>query len=413
MEPSSLRYTLPLYFFSIFCLSVVLGIQIVAIPWLAVDYLALSPKAVGFIQAALLLPNVLLLVVGGISADRGDLVTKFLVLLGFYAAVHLGLLALLAQHWLSFFSLFMYALMLGVVGAFLQPSKDHLLGSLAVDELQTTIAKYSLCQYLGQALGIGLATPLYGWNLLSLPLVQLLFVVCALGGLLLFKRWHRMSLVDSNTARPVDTLSLQLLGSGFTHCWQSPVLRSLLIIVAGNGFFHVGAFIVALPLLAKIIYAGDIGFYSVLQCLFVAGTVATTVIVILKGPLDAPGRRVIFCVLYAGLILLGLSAGPTPYGLLLLIFLWGVVVGVSATLGRAILQSQTTAEYRGRAISIYQLALFGCAPLGSLFAGFVIHSEGVLYLLKLCAYASFILFAALFFTRALWDLETEHTQSAK
>jgi len=400
------------YLATVFLLSIVVGLQIVTIPWLAVDYLSLPPSSVGLIQAAVLLPNILL-IVGGLAVDRGLLVNKFVHLLIAYAILHGLLLFLLASHWLTLIGLLCYALLLGCVGAFVQPCKDYILGSLADSDLQSVIAKNQCCQYLGQAIGVGMASQLYGFNVTSLPMAQLLFIFLAVVCIYLF--YKRCDIEFTKQPRHSITQSslLSLAVSGIQFCWRSIILRSLLFIVIVNGFFHIGVFVVALPVLVKTVYVGTVGLYALLQCLFILGTVTTTLIVIYKGELDAPGRRVIFSLLYAGLILLGLSAGPTLYGLLFLVFLWGVVVGVSSTLGRAILQSQVSSEHRGRAISIYQFSLFGFAPLGSLFAGIAIEYWHVLFVLKISAIASFIAFAALFFTRSLWDVNAEDTQSTQ
>ncbi len=397
-----------LYFFIIFCLSVVLGLQIIVVPWLAIDYIQLSAWAVGFIQGAVLIPNLALLILGGINADRGNLLTKFSLLLVIYGIIHIVLAVLLSQDWLSFFWLLFYALLLGCISAFIQPCKDYLAGSLADDDFQSVIAKNSFCQYFGQAVGVGLATQLYYYDLFFIPLVQVLLLLVAFIVLLRVKSKYSQAFSNRKESKTTKAMSRELLLSGFSYCWQSTVLRSLIFIVAVSGFFHIGVFIVALPILAKTIYVGNVEFYGLLQAIFIVGTVVATVIVVVRGQLDGPGRRVIFGLLYAGFILLGLSAQPTVYGLLFLIFLWGVVVGVSATLGRSILQSYTSEEYKGRMISIYQLALFGFAPLGSLFAGIAINLWGVLFVLKLSAIISFMAFFSTFFIRSLWDVETKN-----
>ena len=395
-----------LYLLAIFLLSVVMGLQIIAVPWLALDYLGLSPVAVGFVQAAVLVPNMLLLILGGVSADRGVFRRRWFCILAIYGVLHGLLLLLLSQQWLSLASLLVYSVLLGGITAFMQPFKDYLIGLFAQEHLQTAIAKQRLCQYLGQLVGVALATPLYLWRVESLPVVQCVLVLLIFSVFFVF--WQCYSqLLNQHDLKPVnEPLSWALFCSGFNCCWRSPILRGLIAIVAVSGFFHIGVFVVALPLLAKGVYVGEVGFYSVLQGLFIAGTIATTLLVVVRGQLDAPGRRVIFSLLYTGLILLGLSAGPTQYGLMCLIFLWGVTVGISANLGRAILQSEAMAEYRGRAISIYQLALFGCAPLGAFFAGIGTQYWGVLVVLKISAIASFVAFMAMFFTRSLWDLES-------
>lgn len=390
-------------------MSIVMGLQIILIPWLAIDYLQLSSSAVGLVQAAVLIPNVLL-IVGGMSADKGFLLKKFLILLFVYACLHSLLLFLLLESWLSFILILFYGLMLGSVGAFVQPYKDYMLGSLAGNNLQKTIAKNQFCQYLGQAIGIALASYLYEINLFLLPSLQIVLTLLAIVFFYIFYQFSNLEFQKVNQ----DKLKVKnLLVNGFQYCWQSSILRSLIFIAAVNGFFHIGVFVVALPLLVKTVYLGSVSFYGLLQLLFVAGTLTTTLLVIIKGQLDSPGRRMIFSLLYGGFILLAISAGPTQYGLFFLIYLWGIVVGISATLGRAILQSQSGSETRGRAISIYQFALFGCTPLGSLCAGFAIEHWGILMVLKLSAYASFFAFAALFFTKALWDVEAEDTQSTQ
>lgn len=380
-----------------------IGVQLVLIPWLAIDYLELAPSAVGLVQAAVFLPNLALLILGGISADRGGAFKQLTYLLLAYALVHGVLLVLLNQNLLVMLSLVVYSLLLGVVGAFVQPCKDYIVGLMASSQMQKTVAKTHLSQYTGQAMGIGFASLLYDVHLESLPLMQIVLLVLAA---------LCLALINRNTSNEHELLekktttfpSIVLLGSGFMACWRSPVLRTLITLVAFNGFFHVGVFIVALPLLAKTIYLGDIRLFSLLQGLFIAGSCASTLRIIIRGELDQPGQRVIFSVLYGGLILLGLGMGPTPTGMMVLICLWGCVVGASATLGRTILQAQATEKYRGRIISIYQLALFGCAPLGSLVAGIAIDYWNVLVVIKLSAMASFVFFGATFFTRSLWGI---------
>jgi MFS family permease len=402
-----------IFLMAIFLLSIIMGLQVIVIPWLALDYFQLSASAIGIVQASVLIPNALFLLLGGISADRGAALRNFLWVLSLYGLAHGFLLLVLFQHWSSFLYLIFYALMVGCINAFIQPGKDYLVAFLAEGDLQSIIAKNNLVQYVGQSVGVGLASWLYAWQIVSVPVVQILLTVMVMFCFYFLITHHKAIFNQNIKDEKGGALSVGMIISGFEICWQSSVLRTVISITAVNGFFHIGTFIVSLPLLAKNIYVGDIKFYSLLQFLFLLGTVVTTLLVVFRRNLDAPGRRVIFNVLYAGLILLGLSVGPTTNGLMFLIFLWGVVVGISATLGKAIIQSQALQEYRGRVISIYQLALFGFAPLGALFAGWGAEQWGVLFILKISAIASFISFAATFLTRALWDIEAEDTSSTQ
>ena len=82
------------YLFSLSVLSVALGIQIILLPWLVVDQLSLSSIWVGWVQAAVLIPNLLLLLLGGVSADRGNGTRLLVPLLLINMCVH-GVLAYL------------------------------------------------------------------------------------------------------------------------------------------------------------------------------------------------------------------------------------------------------------------------------------------------------------------------------
>ncbi|MFT7490881.1 MAG: hypothetical protein ACI80S_000463 [Pseudohongiellaceae bacterium] len=393
------------YLAMVLLLSLAMGIQIVVVPWLATEYLALSPFFIALVQSAVLIPNIALLVFGGVSLDKGELFNKFQGLLLASSVIHLLFLLLLTQQGLSLLWVLLYAFLLGAINAFVQPYKEYLAGLLATSDLQAHIAKNRICLYLGQGIGIGLASQLYPSFLILLPMIQVFALFLVFMCLVLIKRQKGRGVVTIDINQNKEKFSYSLLTSGFKFCWGSKTLRSLLTITAINGFFHMGVFIVALPILVKTIYGGDVELFSFLQGLFTAGMFLSALIIIYRKKLDGPGRRMIFSILYSGLILLGLSAGPTVTGLLFLVFLWGVVVGISATLGRSILQSSTDPEYMGRVISIYQLTLFGFAPLGALCAGIAISSLGVLMVLKLSAIMSFIAFAGTFFIRSLWDVE--------
>lgn len=399
------------YLLIVFLLSLAMGIQIIVIPWLATEYLELSSFYIALVQSAVLIPNVALLVFSGVSLDKGRLFKKFQGLLLVSSIIHLLFILLLTQQGLSLFWVLLYAFLLGSINAFVQPYKEYLAGLLATTDLQAHIAKNRICLYVGQGIGIAIASQLYQFSLMFLPMIQIMALFLVFICLILIKSQQNKNLLNVEKSQNNEKFSYALFMSGFKVCWASKVLRSLLALTAVNGFFHIGVFIVAMPILVKTIYSGDVELYSFLQGLFTIGMLVSALIIIYLKKLDGPGRRVIFSMLYSGLILLGLSVGPTVEGLLFLVFLWGVVVGISATLGRSILQSYTAPEYIGRVISIYQLTLFGFAPIGALCAGIAINSLGVLLVLKISAIMSFIVFAGTFFIKALWDIEATDIQS--
>jgi MFS family permease len=404
------------YLFALSALSVALGIQLILLPWLVIDHLSLSSVWVGWVQAAVLIPNLLLILLGGVSADRGSGKRYLVPLLLINALLH-GILAyVIHSAWLSISLLLLYAVALGIGNAFIQPWREYLLrqvnNSSTGSGLQSLVAKSSLCLYIGQAVGVFLSSFMEVVGAHTLLLMQLVMVVLSMVGFRCLLRALAVHTASATThAESGVVLSeqsiLHALRSSWHDMWDITALRSLLCLVAFNGFFHIGVFIVALPLLVQQVYGESVMYFSGLQLTFLLGTIVTTVVVIVKGSLDSPGRRVIFGLLYGGVILFALSAKPTVAGLFILLFFWGVVVGVSANMGRSILQSLAPEHSRGRIISLYQLALFGFAPLGALFAGYAIHWWGVMELLKISSIASLAMFMGLMATRALWEVQID------
>ncbi len=406
-----------LYLIAIFVLSIALGVQVIVLPWLVVDFLSLSSVWVGWIQAAVLLPNLLFLLLGGMMADKGKSAIWLVPLLLINIVIHSSLFLVIEQHWFSIVFLLFYALILGMSNAFVQPWREYLLKTVFSETkgtLQTYVARSILCLYIGQAVGIASASLMDDLGVRFLLLLQIFSIgIATVCFTILIKQLSQHGRLlkdqaDGGSDKDIDPIhhrTSQSIVFGFKQIWRLPALRSLVAIAGFNGFFHIGVFIVVLPLIVQQLYDESVNFYSALQFTFVAGTITATLVVIFKKFLDAPGKRVIFGLLYGGVILLSLSAKPTLTGLFILIFFWGLVVGVSVNMGRSLLQSLSPEATRGRIISIYQLALFGFSPLGALFAGYAIVLWGIILLLKMSGVASLLFFALFLMTRALWDAE--------
>ena len=76
---------------------------------------------------------------GGLLADRFD---QRKILIGFHVIAAIpaaGLALLMYLDLLSYWALIGYALMMGTVGAFIQPARDGMLNRVAGDQLQRTV----------------------------------------------------------------------------------------------------------------------------------------------------------------------------------------------------------------------------------------------------------------------------------
>lgn len=399
------------YLLAISSAALAMGCQIVLLPWLAVGELQLSASQVGWVQSAVLWPGVLLMLFGGAFADRSGTLRALPWLYLLLSLCHGVMLWQVGLGLLMLPTLLTYALLLGICNAFVQPLRDKALPQFAGHQrsLQTAVVQIGLCVYVAQAVGVALAGGMDSLGVTTILAVQAVAVLISavLFWLLLRQQRHQPDTVNSSPTAPADTQSpVVSILDGLEVVRRHRVLKHLMVLVGFNGFMHIGVFVVALPLLARDIYQQDALYFSALQLAFVVGNIAATLGLLKRGHVEHAGRSVLFSLLYAGVIMLAISAQPTAMGLVLLVFAWGVVAGVSASLGKALLHQQVQEEFRGRVLSIYQLALFGAAPLGALACGYAVHIWGALSLFQVGGLMSLGLFVPYLAVRPLWEVSS-------
>jgi len=379
------------------------GCQIVLLPWLAVGELKLSAEQVGWVQSLSLLPGVVLLLVGGAFADRTQGQHRLPFFYMGLALCHGFMAYLLFRGELVLSWLLIYALMMGVSSAFIQPLRERLLPGLLQGEnrLQHSVVVMSLCLYVAQAVGVAVAGQ---QGVLGVHWILLGQGACLLVAALMFAVWVKAPSVETASA-PRTAQSVAGIKAGLALVWRHSILRNLVILVGLNGFIHIGVFVVALPLLARDAYQQGAVYFASLQLCFVVGNVVATLGLLKRGPTRYPGRAILFSLLYAGVLMLAIAAKPTLNGLFGLVFFWGVVAGVSASLGKSLLQQQAPEAYRGRIVSVYQLSLFGAAPLGALACGYAASYWGPWLLFSVAGVVSIAAFLVHFVDRSLWGVE--------
>ncbi|MCV6626115.1 MAG: MFS transporter, partial [Cellvibrionaceae bacterium] len=373
--------------------SLAMGIQVVLLPWLALGQLDAVAAELGWVQASVLIPSLLLMLAGGVMADRYPSARYLAALYFLLALCHLALAVVLHRQQLTLLGLIGYGLCLGALNAFIQPLRERLLASVSNSSLQRSVTWVNFFQYGLQASGVALAGQLDRFGLMPVLALQVLALLLAAAMCL--------ALGQLQTKRR----DMAAWAYGVKAVWQNRVTRSLTLLVSFNGFMHIGVFVVVLPLLVRDVYGRSADFYAWLQLSFVAGTLSATVALLRRREVLRPGKGVLLCLFYAALLLFAISAGPKLEGLFLLVYIWGVLTGVSASLGRGLMQQQSPESLRGRMLSLYQLALFGSAPLGAIAAGYGAQHFGLAAVLQISGAFSLLLFCASFLFPALWRVD--------
>jgi MFS family permease len=345
--------------------------QQVLFSWLVVGELRANPSAVGAAQTASMLPALLLLLVGGATAERVD-TRRLLVWLHALAALPvLALCATVASGRLSLTYLVLYAVAIGSVQAFALPARDALLSRVAGSDLMRAITGMTAVQFAAQGLG---AFSAGGARLAgSAPMLALQAAVLAAGAVATFRLPAAPPLPQSDARRS----PLRELTGGLPIVARTPELRWPLVLAAAVGVLFIGPYLVVFPLLVRDVYGGDAFELALVTVGPPLGTIAGSLFIRARGGIRRKGAGMLCALAYnaSNLALIGL--GLPFWGMLVVTLVWGLGSAVFINCSRTVFQQAAPPAARARVLSIYQLGFLGAAPLGTTLAGLASASLGL------------------------------------
>ncbi len=354
------------------------GLQTTIFPGVINYTLNETPERLGLAQAALTAPMLFLLPLAGVLAERLDrrkVMTSFHTI----AAIGSALLAwLLLSDQLHYNILIVYALVVGVAGAFVLPARDSAINPVTrvaqrmgrpSFTLQKAVILTSLVQFAAQVLGMGAGflAGIFGPGPLFMAQAGSLII----GGVaaLLLPRIHKR--------HPSHDTVWESLKGGIAAVMGSAILGPMTLIMMAVGCLIVGGgFFVIIPVLVRDEYMGGYGLLSSLMVSFWVGAFIANVILARVGSVDRPGV-VLMAAQLVTVATMGVLALPIPLiWLYVLVFCWGLGGGVAITLSRAVVQENAPRDKIARVMSVYQLGLFGGMPLGAFIMGHVVADLG-------------------------------------
>lgn len=349
-----------------------MGLQVVIFPWLVVGVLNESADRVGLAQMAAMLPNLLLILLGGAVSDNRHLGTYLGRLYLLYGLPFGVMLFATLSDYLDYQLLILFGLGYGIITAFVQPARESLLTQVCGGNLQQAVARSTIVQFTAQSVGFLLMGLFDQVGLAVLLIFQMLMFVIS-GRLLRASQPLGEGLAEGRRR------GRQSIWSGLKEVWRHPRLLPLMLMVAATGFIGFGAYLVAMPLLARETYQAGPAFYAGLQLCFAVGVLLSNIIYIrLAGGVSWPGRVLLISLFCRGVIMVIIGFHVPVLVLFPLVVVWGMFSGISISLGRVVTHSEASESHRSRVVSIYQLALLGTAPLGAWVSGELIHLWGVL-----------------------------------
>ncbi len=344
-----------------------IGIQTVLFPFLITMQLGEGPSELGLAMMALFLPTFLLILVGGATADHLDS-RRILMLVHFLAGIPpLALFIAIIMGALTYPVLLVYAVAMGIVGAFIIPARDALLNHIAGGKIQKAVMAATAVQFGSQIIGFGLASleGAIGVGLIFLSQTALLWM----GAALAFK-------LPSHRPEGSKAPSLAGMADGIREVVRSSRLLAPTAIVFGVGILFFGTSQVVMPILVRDVFLGGSSELAMSNVAMMSGVVATVVLIGRLGGIVQQGRALILALGFGAFVMASFAIVPNFSAFMAVAFLWGCGGGVAMTMNRTIIQESAPASHRGRILSVFQMGVLGGAPIGAFMSGYYIEWWG-------------------------------------
>jgi MFS family permease len=327
-----------------------------------------SASAVGLVLALQFGPQLLLLPITGLAADRLDRRRLLMVTQGVMGLLALSLGTLTVTGVVQLWQVYIFALLLGCVTAFDTPARQTFVSELVPREyLSNAVAlnstSFNAARFVGPAVaGLLIASVGTGWVFL----INGLSFAAVLTSLTFLRRNDLIPVVRPPRL-PTDFID------GFRYVWHRPDLRVILLM-----YFLVGTFGANFPIflstMSVTVFHAGADAYGLLSTIMAIGAVTGAL-------LSARRAKPRVALLFVGTAVFGLSLGAAaimPDYWLFAVLL--TAVGISAqsftTTANSTVQLSTDPAMRGRVMSILFAVALGGTPVGAPFVGWVADTWG-------------------------------------
>ncbi|MGW7379267.1 MFS transporter [Streptomyces sp. NPDC054794] len=349
------------------------NVYYLALAWAAVQ--AGSPAQAGIVMSVSALPRAVLMLAGGVIADRWG---PRRVVIGSDAVRCAAVLAVAALLFLTspgLWPLALLALVFGTVDAVFMPAVGALPARITgTDQLARVHGMRGLAirfaSIVGAPLG-GLGVAL-GGAASAFALAGLLISISV--PLLMSVRVRDLPAADA-AAAPRGT-PWSDLAAGLRYIRGHRVLAPLMLAIALGDFGFVGPLNVGLTLLADQRGWGASGMGAVLAG-FGAGAGAISLLLTVRGRLPRAGLVAGYAILTGSVAIGALAFVPSLAAAVGVALLVGLLAGLSGAMCGALLQTQSDAAYLGRVTAVSGLVSLGLAPLSMPVAAAAIEAWGL------------------------------------
>jgi MFS family permease len=347
------------YFAAVICGAMGVGIQIVTVPLFIRDRVSVDNREllIGLALICQLLPQAVLILVGGVAADRLQrhrIITRVWVLASLVSLVYVGLAGWDVG---AIWPVFILGAVIGSLDAFGQPARfsmpPQILPRSQVQNgiILNTVAFMAAFQFLGPSIGGLLA------DFANLTVAFAAEVVFLLIGAMLISRVR--------VAKPVPTGKSVLgdLADGLNYVRRSKTILALLGMQLIPGLFFMGPFRVTLVgFVEDVLHASD-RFVGLLSGGFGIGTLLGSLLLTMV-VIRRRGLVLTFAPIPGGVIFILYGLSTDVWLSLALMFAWGLSAAIFINMVTPLLQEAADPAMLGRVMSVSSLCFSISIPLG-------------------------------------------------
>lgn len=385
-----------------------LAMQQLLVSWILIGVLLLPADQVGVIQALIGIPAIAVMLMGGASADRRDVRMMLIRVYAISPIVPLYLIVVDQNALLNVWTVTLFGLAMGFVMSYTLPAQQAILNRVCADQIQKGVTAATAVGFVVQVIGLVLAGQMDRIGVSPVLLLQALGLGIAC--LMTMRLAKPKGPVNTDASRPWREIV-----AGLEATYRDRVILPLLTINFVSSIFNAGSFMTVYPFIVKRIYDGDAFMLSLLMAVFFGGAALSNALLLRFMPLKLPGRLFLIMQLSRIVVLFLLWIKPDMWLLVLATVGWGLNMGVTTNLARAVVQESAEPAYRGRILSVFSVGMVGSAPIGAIVLGWMIETVGTVNALIPAMFVSIALFVyGALFTR-VWgyesQIETSHPES--
>jgi MFS family permease len=346
--------------------------QSVAEPWLLLS-IGGSSFLLGLDAFAMNAPFWILVLLGGVLADRRDRTRIIFFFQGIQMLCPVVLVAVVAAGWIKVWMIIVLSLIVGITDALSTPAFSSLIPSIVgSNQLKPALAlnsmQFNLSRVMGPAIA-GLVMMKYGflWCFGANAASYIPFFL----SIYWLRRPARMLPPQAS-----DQQNLSSAIAGIKEIIRSRKTGWVLLSVLCTGLFC-GPLITFSPLIVKEVLHADVGqFGGVLTAFGIGGMLGPLLILLTAQRFDTMKMSLTAALVY-GLFIAAAAQIGAVWQLALLLVGSGFLLTVANTSANTFLQSQANDQNRGQTASLFMLAMRGGLSLGNLGMGVIISLSSI------------------------------------